>query len=171
MHKNQIWFPEVKPELLFFICVCSDSHMRGVDFLRYTSASHKWYSWGVCVRPCVLVCVCVSERAFRECLTFSQWAGFTQRLCHTSPILLIAGQRLHPDRQMLLLDLCVIKHLFWKISRGILESNRHTPLLKSDPFESYYFLIHLIFFCCFWKGCSVLLKASGGIVSLFLHIL
>lgn len=82
----------------------------------------------------VPVCVCMWEWAFRECLTFSQWAGFTQRLCHTSPIQLIAGQRLLPKRQGLLLDLCGIKYLFGKINQVILESNRDTPLLKSNPF-------------------------------------
>lgn len=123
VHKYPIWFSKVKPELLFSIHVA----------LRVTW--EVFICWGTPLHQsndihgvCVCVCVCLLE-----CLTFPQRAGFTQRLCHTSPIWLIAGQRLPPDRQGLLLDFCVIKYLFGKISQGILEWNGDTPLQKSDP--------------------------------------
>lgn len=75
---------------------------------------------GVCA--CIGVCVCalLHARSFGECLTFSRRASITQRLCHTSPIQLIAGQRLLAGRHGPLLDLCVIKYLFEKISQSLL---------------------------------------------------
>lgn len=88
-------------------------------------------------------CVCVRMRdgAFRECLTFSQRAGFTQRRCHTSPIQLIAGQRgfCQTDRcsslTFVLLNICS-----QKIRRASLSATDSQPtplrsdLLKNLPF-------------------------------------
>lgn len=82
------WFPEVRLGLLFFIHASSESYMRDVDFLRYNSTHHTQP-----IREMIFVCVCW------ECLTFSQRAGFTQRLCYTSTILLIAGQKLLSGRR------------------------------------------------------------------------
>ena len=143
VRKYPIWFSKVKPEWLFSFVLALMVTWEVLIFWR-TPLHHSDDIHRVCVCVCVCVCVymCVCVCAFRECLTFSQWAGFTQKLCHTSPIPLIAGQRLAQDRQRLLLDLCVIKYLFGKISQGILGCNRHSQLLKSELFQEkrYYFL-------------------------------
>lgn len=131
---------EVRLGLLFSIHASSESYMRGVDFLRYNSTHHTQP-----IRKMIFACVCW------ECLTFPQRAGFTQRLCHTSTILLIAGQRLLSGRQGLILDLCVIKQLFEKKSHGIFESNKHTPFRKSVHSQIYYW--RLPFWN--WKICNL----------------
>lgn len=109
--------------MIFLMC-CSEGHMRGVQ-VHHSNDIH-----GVCECGCG----CVMLLRTDPLKSVSEGAGFTQRLCHTSPIQLIARQRLLPDRQGLILDLCVIKYLFGKISQGSLERNGDNPLLKSETF-------------------------------------
>lgn len=81
-----------------------------------------------CAGGCMHAFVCTRDGAFRECLTFSQRAGFYPKaMPHISHPAHCSAERILPDRQMLLLDLFLIKHLFTKDKPSIPERHRLSP--------------------------------------------
>lgn len=141
--KNRISRGQARIKVLLWCC-SSVSHWS-----RWFSGAHLSVAQMIfmgCVGGCIHVFVCMRDGAFRECLTFSQWAGFTQRRCHTSPIQLIAGQRgfCQTDRcsslTFVLFNICS-----QKISQASLSATDSQPpplrldMLKNLPFP-YVFI-------------------------------
>lgn len=136
-------------------------------YLNYKDCAHE--KWNDCLRSGLICCFLFMWALKATRGWFSEVKLNTSHSTHQKNDIcvlllrvfnLFTASRLHPKAVphiyhltdcraeasvRLILDLCVIKQLFEKISHGILQRNKHTPFLKRVHSEMtlFFFLINL----------------------------